>query len=127
MCPDRQRCPRSGAGASLRSDRNNSAQEPVAWRLDFEVGHATTTLWALSSLITAIEAGHGIALAIPAFKHVSGKRLLYRPLVGTTEVFSVGIARAKNGDVTPAGEKFCEILRKVSKRAIGAHAKAAKI
>ena len=27
----------------------------------------------------------------------------------------VGIARAKSGDITPAGEKFCEILRKVSK------------
>jgi len=67
-----------------------------------------------SSLITAIEAGRGIALAIPAFKHVSGKRLVYRPLAGTTEVFSVGIARAKNGDVTPAGEKFCEALRKVA-------------
>ena len=71
-----------------------------------------------SSLITAIEAGRGIALAIPAFKHVSGKRLVYRPLAGTTEVFSVGIARAKNGNVTPAGEKFCEILRKVAKGTI---------
>jgi DNA-binding transcriptional LysR family regulator len=68
-----------------------------------------------SSLFTAIECGRGIALAIPPFKHVSGKRLLYRPLAGTTEVFSVGIARAKHGDVTPAGEKFCEILRKISK------------
>lgn len=64
---------------------------------------------------TAIETGRGVALAIPAFKHVSGKRLLYRPLAGTTEVFSVGIARAKNGDVTPAGERFCEMLRNVVK------------
>jgi len=71
----------------------------------------------VSSLITAIEAGRGIALAIPAFKHVSGKRLLYRPLAETTEVFSVGIARPRNGDVTPAGEKFCEFLQKVSKGA----------
>lgn len=69
----------------------------------------------ISSLITAIESGRGIALAIPAFKHVSGKRLLYRPLAGTTQVFSIGIARARNGDVTPAGEKFCEILRKIAK------------
>lgn len=71
-----------------------------------------------SSLIAAIESGRGIALAIPAFKHVSGKRLLYRPLAGTTEVFSVGIARAKNGDVTPAGEKFCELLRNAAKDAL---------
>jgi DNA-binding transcriptional LysR family regulator len=68
-----------------------------------------------SSLITAVETGRGIALAIPAFKHLSGKRLLYRPLAGTTEVFTVGIVRAKNGDVTPAGEKFCELLREVAR------------
>jgi DNA-binding transcriptional LysR family regulator len=35
-------------------------------------------------------------------------------LTGTTESLSAGIARAKNGHVTPAGEEFCEILRKVS-------------
>jgi hypothetical protein len=27
---------------------------------------------------------------------------------------SVGIARARKGDVTPAGDKFCEILRRIS-------------
>jgi DNA-binding transcriptional LysR family regulator len=67
-----------------------------------------------SSLITEVEAGRGIALATPTFKLVAGKRLLYRPLTGTTEVGSVGIARATNGDVTPAGETFCKILRKIS-------------
>jgi hypothetical protein len=40
--------------------------------------------------------------------------LLYRPLAGINDVVSVGIARAKNGDLTPAGEKFCESLRKAS-------------
>ena len=68
-----------------------------------------------SSLVTAVEAQRGIALAISALKLVTGKRLLYRPLTGVTETLSVGIARAKNGDVTPAGEKFCEFLRKISK------------
>jgi DNA-binding transcriptional LysR family regulator len=67
-----------------------------------------------SSLITEVEAGRGIALASPNFKLVAGKRLLFRPLTGTTEVGSVGIARATRGDVTPAGEKFCEILRQTS-------------
>jgi DNA-binding transcriptional LysR family regulator len=67
-----------------------------------------------SSLITEVEAGRGIALATPVLKLVTGKRLLYRPLTGTTEVMSVGIARAAKGDVTPAGEKFCDILRKTS-------------
>jgi DNA-binding transcriptional LysR family regulator len=72
-----------------------------------------------SSLITEVEAGHGVALTIPIFKIVAGRRLLYRLLTGTTEVASVGIARASKGDVTPAGERFCEILRKI---AVGATA-----
>ena len=67
-----------------------------------------------SSLITEVEAGRGVALSSTVFKLVAGKRLLYRPLAGTTEVASVGIARATKGDVTPAGEKFSEILRKIS-------------
>jgi DNA-binding transcriptional LysR family regulator len=68
-----------------------------------------------SSLVVEVEAGHGIALVTTILKLTSGKRLLYRPLAGTTEAQSVGIARATKGDVTPAGEKFCEILRKKSK------------
>ena len=67
-----------------------------------------------SSLITEVETGRGVAIASPILKHASGKRLLYRPLTGITEAMSVGIARATKGDVTPAGEKFCEILRKTS-------------
>jgi DNA-binding transcriptional LysR family regulator len=67
-----------------------------------------------SSLITEVETGRGIAIASPVLKHASGKRLLYRPLAGVEWVMSVGIARAKNGDLTPAGQKFCELLRKTS-------------
>ena len=78
-----------------------------------------------SSLITEVEAGRGIALATPVLKLVTGKRLLYRPLTGTTEVLSVGIARASKGDVTPAGEKFCEILRRISDGATAARSKRA--
>ena len=80
-----------------------------------------------SSLITEVEAGRGIALATPIFKLVTGKRLLYRPLTGTTEVLSVGIARASKGDVTPVGEKFCEILRKISNGATTPKLKAMKL
>ena len=75
-----------------------------------------------SSLITEVEAGRGIALAAPMFKLVAGKHLLYRPLTGTTEVGSIGIARATKGDVTPAGEKFCEILRQISSEGSLRHA-----
>jgi DNA-binding transcriptional LysR family regulator len=67
-----------------------------------------------SSLITEVETGRGVAIASPILKHASGKRLLYRPLTGTKEEMSVGIVRATSGDVTPAGENFCDILRKTS-------------
>jgi DNA-binding transcriptional LysR family regulator len=70
-----------------------------------------------SSLIMEVEAGHGIAVVIANLKLMGGERLLYRPLTGTTETQFVGIARATKGDVTPAGEKFCEILRKLSRGA----------
>lgn len=76
--------------------------------------------------ITEVEAGRGIALSSPFFKLVTGKRLLYRPLTGTTESLSVGIAHATKGDVTPAGEKFCEILRNRSGEATTAKPKAVR-
>jgi DNA-binding transcriptional LysR family regulator len=79
-----------------------------------------------SSLITEVEAGRGVALSSTVFRLVAGKRLLYRPLTGTTEVGSVGIARATKGDVTPAGEKFCEILRKISNGANAAKPRPAR-
>src|SRR5712692_2393420 len=44
-----------------------------------------------SSLITEVEAGRGIALSSTVFKLVTGKRLLYRPLTGTTDALSVGV------------------------------------
>src|SRR5881398_1547629 len=79
-----------------------------------------------SSLITEIETGRGVAITSPILKHASGKRLSFRPLTGATEVTSVGIARATNGDVTPAGENFCEILRKTSEGASAAKPKSFK-
>ncbi len=69
-----------------------------------------------SSVVAAIEAGRGIGITLPVLKLVTGKRLVYRPLEGATEKISVGIVWVKTGDLTPAGEKFCDILLKVSKR-----------
>jgi DNA-binding transcriptional LysR family regulator len=66
------------------------------------------------SVLIEVEAGHGIALFAPMVRPAVGKQLLYRPLTGTTESLSAGVARAKNGQVTLAGEEFCEILRNVS-------------
>jgi DNA-binding transcriptional LysR family regulator len=67
-----------------------------------------------SSLFMEVEAGRAIALVTTIAKLAAGKRLVYRLLTGTMEAQAVGIARAAKGDVTPAGEKFCEILRKIS-------------
>jgi hypothetical protein len=62
-----------------------------------------------------VEAGRAIALVTMIAKLAAGKRLVYRPLTGTMEAQAVGIAHAAKGDVTPAGEKFCRILRKLSR------------
>jgi hypothetical protein len=67
-----------------------------------------------SSLITEVEAGRCVALAFPRLKLVAGNGLLYRPLTVTSEVAAVGVARATKGNVTPLGEKFCEVLRQTS-------------
>jgi DNA-binding transcriptional LysR family regulator len=67
-----------------------------------------------SSLITEVEAGRGVALALPMLELVAGKRLLYRPLTVMSEVAAVGVARATKSNVTPAREKFCEVLRQTS-------------
>lgn len=80
-----------------------------------------------NSVITAIQTGRGIALVPRVYKQMTGKRILYRPLTGTTEVYSVGIARTKTGELTPAGETFCQVLREVSKSAIADKSKDRKI
>jgi DNA-binding transcriptional LysR family regulator len=66
------------------------------------------------SALIEVEAGRGITFCAPICKLADGKRVLYRRLTGTTEALSARIARAKKGHVTPAGEEFCDILRKVS-------------
>jgi DNA-binding transcriptional LysR family regulator len=70
-----------------------------------------------SSLFMEVEAGRAVSLVTTIAKLAAGTRLVYRPLMGTTETQSVGIARATKGEVTPAGEKFCELLRKPSRAA----------
>lgn len=73
----------------------------------------------VSSLITEIEVGKGIGLVSEVFQRAAGKHLLYRRLSNSNEAHRVGIAHASQGDVTPAGKKFCEILRKVAAPAPG--------
>ena len=69
----------------------------------------------INSLMTEIGIGKTVAVVSQMFKDAIGKRLLYRPLAGTDAKLCVGIARAKNGDVTPAGEKLCATIRRGAK------------
>jgi hypothetical protein len=66
-------------------------------------------------MLTELEAGHHLAIVSELFRRIAGKRLVYRAILDTTEFQIVGISRATKGDVTPAGEKFCEVLRTISK------------
>ncbi len=68
-----------------------------------------------SSLITDVEVGRGIAVVNEIFRQLSGKRLVYRPYSDSDLSHGVGIVRSTKGDVTPAGEKFCNVLRQVAK------------
>jgi DNA-binding transcriptional LysR family regulator len=68
-----------------------------------------------SSLITDVEVGRGIAVVNEIFNQLSGKRLAYRPFSDSDVSHGVGIASSVKGDVTPAGEKFCEVLRNFAK------------
>jgi hypothetical protein len=64
-----------------------------------------------SSLITELEGGHGVAILSKVMKSSIGMRLVMRPLHGTQVDIDVRNCRAVKGDVTPAGEKFCDFVR----------------
>jgi DNA-binding transcriptional LysR family regulator len=67
-----------------------------------------------NTLITGVESGRGVAVVTELFRRITGDRLLYRPITGCAAAQSVGVAWATSGDVTPAGEKFRDILRGVA-------------
>jgi DNA-binding transcriptional LysR family regulator len=69
----------------------------------------------VNSLITEIGVGKCVAVVSQLFKEAFGQRLVYRKLVNTDVAMCVGIARAKNGDLPPAGDKLCATIRKIGK------------
>jgi DNA-binding transcriptional LysR family regulator len=69
----------------------------------------------MSSLITEVAGGRGVALLSRLAERVIGTRLVVRPLQDSTVFQEVGLCRAVKGDVTPAGEKFCDYLRQAAK------------
>lgn len=74
------------------------------------------------SMLTALEAGNGMAIVSAQFRHVAGKRLVFKTITDCTESHAIGIARAMKGDLTPAGERFCEMLR-IAARPYALHSK----
>ncbi|MDB6095483.1 MAG: Transcriptional regulator, LysR family [Verrucomicrobia bacterium] len=70
----------------------------------------------INSLITEIGTGKRVAVVSQLFKQAIGSRLLYRTLGGSGAAMCVGLARAKNGDVTPAGEKLLATIRQTASR-----------
>jgi len=69
----------------------------------------------VNSLITEISAGKCVAVVSQLFKEAFSGRLVYRKLLNPAVTMCVGIARAKDGDLTPAGEKLCTTIRKMRK------------
>lgn len=67
-----------------------------------------------SSLITEVEGGRGIAVVNEAVRQVARDRLVYVPFSDSKVTHPIGICRATNGELTPAGERFCAALRQVS-------------
>jgi DNA-binding transcriptional LysR family regulator len=95
--------------------RNNSEYHRVLHKVFSPLRpNIATESDSINSLITEVGIGTTVAVVSQIFKEAIGKRLLYRPLANTTAVMCVGIARAKSGDVTPAGEKLCAAIRKVA-------------
>ncbi len=68
----------------------------------------------INSLITEVGIGTNVAVVSQLFKQAVGKRLQYRPLADSSASLCLGIARAKDGDVTPAGERLCASIRKMA-------------
>jgi len=73
----------------------------------------------INSLITEIGSGRRVAVVSQLFKQAVGGRLLYRKLTGTEAAMCVGIARARAGDVTPAGDKLLATIRRTALRFSG--------
>jgi len=69
----------------------------------------------VNSLITEVGAGRCVAVVSQLFKEAFGRRLVYRRLLNAEAAMCIGLARAKNGDLPPAGERLCASIRKLRK------------
>ena len=76
--------------------------------------HVATESDSVNSLITEVGVGKCVAVVSQLFKEAIGNRLAYRRLLNTEAAMCIGIARAKNGDLTPAGEKLYANIKRVA-------------
>ena len=67
-----------------------------------------------SSLFMELETGRGIAVLNEVYARQRESRLALIPFSDSEASHAVGITRARKRDITAAGEKFCESLRKTA-------------
>jgi DNA-binding transcriptional LysR family regulator len=70
----------------------------------------------MSSLVTEVAGGRGVAILARFAQKVVGARLAVRALQDCEVFQEVGLCRAIKGDVTPAGEKFCDCVSKATQK-----------
>jgi DNA-binding transcriptional LysR family regulator len=69
----------------------------------------------VNSLITEVGVGKCVAVVSQLFKEAIGKRLAFRRLISSEVTMCVGMARATNAYIPPAGEKLSAAIRKIAK------------
>lgn len=75
--------------------------------------HIATESDSVNSLITEVSSGRCVAVVSQLFKEAVGQRLVFRRLTDAGAVMCIGLARARNGDLPPAGEKLCATIRRL--------------
>lgn len=78
--------------------------------------HIAVECDSMSSLVTEVAGGRGIALVSQIAERVIGARLTFRAIQDTAVFQEVGLCRSVKGDVTPAGENFCDYVRKAARK-----------
>jgi DNA-binding transcriptional LysR family regulator len=68
------------------------------------------------SLLTAVDMGLGVAILHDVARLTASPRLKFVPIKPQPQPIEIGILHAQDGDLTPAGEKLIQILRKVAKQ-----------
>jgi DNA-binding transcriptional LysR family regulator len=68
------------------------------------------------SLLTAVDMGLGVAILHDVARLTASPRLKFVPIKPEPQPIEIGILHAQDGDLTPAGAKLIQILRRVAKQ-----------